>query len=44
MTDVAINNDALKTLGDFKVDDLNVGQLGINQPTAQRLFDQAGWR
>ncbi|GAK33566.1 iron uptake protein A2 [alpha proteobacterium Q-1] len=44
VTDVAINNDALKTLGDFKVDDLNVGQLGINQPTAQRLFDQAGWR
>jgi len=38
-----LDNDALIELGDFKADDLNVSVLGRNQPSAQRVFDRAGW-
>ncbi|HSR71881.1 MAG TPA: Fe(3+) ABC transporter substrate-binding protein [Kiloniellales bacterium] len=37
-------NAALKSLGEFKTDALNVAQLGENQPEAQRIFDRAGWK
>ncbi|CAM3597035.1 Fe(3+) ABC transporter substrate-binding protein [Halomonas lysinitropha] len=30
--------------GDFKKDDLNVSELGKNNPEAVRIFDRAGWR
>ncbi len=30
--------------GDFKKDDLNVSELGENNPEAVRIFDRAGWR
>jgi iron(III) transport system substrate-binding protein len=36
-------NPALKSLGDFKVDPLNVAVYGENQPKAQMVFDGAGW-
>ena len=35
---------ALKQMGDFKSDAINVSVLGENQTEAQVLFDQAGWR
>ncbi len=35
---------ALKQMGDFKADAINVSVLGENQTEAQVLFDQAGWR
>ncbi|NIA69501.1 Fe(3+) ABC transporter substrate-binding protein [Pelagibius litoralis] len=34
---------ALKSLGDFKSDSLNVAVYGENQPKAQRIFDSIGW-
>ncbi len=33
----------LTALGAFKSDTLNVSVLGVNQPTAQIVFDRAGW-
>jgi iron(III) transport system substrate-binding protein len=36
-------NAALQSLGEFKRDTLNVGQYGVNQPLAQKIFDRAGW-
>lgn len=41
---VPLNNRALQALGNFKTDTLNVGVLGKNQPTAQKIFDRAGFR
>jgi len=38
-----LDNNALKELGTFEADDLNVSMLGRNQPQAQRIFDRAGW-
>ncbi|MEO1016544.1 MAG: Fe(3+) ABC transporter substrate-binding protein [Pseudomonadota bacterium] len=37
-------NDHLATLGEFEEDNLNVATLGSNQPTAQIVYDKAGWR
>jgi len=37
-------NVALRELGAFERDQLNVAHLGANQPTAQRIFDRAGWK
>jgi iron(III) transport system substrate-binding protein len=39
-----LNNRALEALGKFKADTLNVSVLGKNQPTAQKIFDRAGYR
>ena len=39
-----IDNPALKALGKFKPDTLNVSALGRNQPAAQKVYDRAGWR
>ncbi|MEO1658390.1 MAG: Fe(3+) ABC transporter substrate-binding protein [Pseudomonadota bacterium] len=35
---------AVKTLGDFKADDLNVSALGKNQAEAVKIFDRVGWQ
>ena len=37
-------NSALAEMGAFKADALNIAVLGENQPTAQRIFDRAGWQ
>jgi iron(III) transport system substrate-binding protein len=37
-------NAALRGLGDFKADPVNVAIYGENQPAAQRIFDRAGWK
>jgi iron(III) transport system substrate-binding protein len=39
-----LNNRNLEALGKFKSDALNVSALGKNQPTAQKIFDRAGFR
>ena len=41
---VAPNNPALKSLGSFKAETLNIAIIGRNQPTAQKIFDRAGYR
>ena len=38
------DNPALKALGEFRADALNVAKLGRNQPAAQRLYDRVGWK
>ena len=42
--DVAYRNRVLASLGEFKIDPLPVEVLGKNQPLAQRIFDEVGWR
>lgn len=37
-------NAALKTLGAFKADSLNVSAYGENQPAAQEIMDRVGWK
>ncbi|WP_120496182.1 Fe(3+) ABC transporter substrate-binding protein [Kiloniella sp. EL199] len=37
-------NSAVKGLGDFKVDTVNVSVYGKNQVTAQKIFDRVGWK
>ena len=37
-------NAALRALGTFKADSLNVAVLGENQPAGQRIFDRVGWK
>jgi iron(III) transport system substrate-binding protein len=39
-----LNNAALASLGTFRMDTLNVGALGRNQPLAQKIFDRVGFR
>ena len=41
---VKLNNPALNTLGTFKPDSINVGELAKNAAKAQKLYDRAGWR
>ncbi len=41
---VASTNPALKLLGSFKADPLNIGVIGRNQPVAQRIFDRVGYK
>ena len=41
---VKVGNPALEALGDFKADELSIGKLANNTPTAQKVFDRAGWR
>ena len=41
---VGVDNRELASLGNFKADELNVSQFGRNQPTAQKVYDRAGWR
>jgi len=41
---VKITNPALETFGKFKIDPINVGAIGRNQPAAQRIADRAGFK
>ena len=41
---VKVDNPALDAMGEFKADPVNVSVLGNNQPMAQIIFDEAGWR
>ena len=41
---VKVKNPALDALGDFKADELSIGQLANNSVLAQKVFDRAGWR
>ncbi|MET1084620.1 MAG: Fe(3+) ABC transporter substrate-binding protein [Burkholderiales bacterium] len=41
---VKVTNPELESLGKFKADTLNVGELGKNQPNAQKVADRAGWK
>lgn len=41
---VKLDNKALQSLGTFKMDTLNIGALGKNQPVAQRIFDRVGFK
>lgn len=35
---------AVESLGEFEIDTVNVSVYGENQPTAQKVFDRAGWK
>lgn len=39
-----LNNRELASLGTFRMDTLNIGLLGKNQPVAQKIFDRVGYR
>lgn len=39
-----MDNSALASLGNFKMDTLNIGALGKNQPAAQKIFDRVGYK
>jgi iron(III) transport system substrate-binding protein len=41
---VKVANPELESLGKFKADQLNVSELGRNQPTALRISDRAGYK
>ncbi|MEZ5653973.1 MAG: extracellular solute-binding protein [Burkholderiaceae bacterium] len=41
---VAIDNAALETLGEFKVDTLPLAEVGAAQAQAARIIDRVGWR
>lgn len=41
---VTTSNPALKTLGSFKADTINIAVIGRNQPAAQRIFDRVGYK
>jgi len=38
------DNAALASLGTFKADSLNIGAIGKNQPTAQKIADRSGFK
>jgi len=40
----ATNNPALKGLGKFKTDPINIAIIGKNQPLAQKIFDRVGYK
>jgi len=44
VTSAPLGNPALAALGKFKMDNLNIGALGRNQPVAQRIFDRVGFK
>ena len=37
-------NANVQSMGDFKIDAINVAVYGENQPTAQKIFDRVGWK
>jgi hypothetical protein len=37
-------NPVLASLGQIKVDQLNVAVLGRNQPASQKLYDRVAWK
>jgi iron(III) transport system substrate-binding protein len=44
VTEVKTDNKALESWGTFKIDSVNVGELGRNQAKAQAIFDRVGWK
>lgn len=43
-TGVVSSNPALRALGSFKADPLNIAVIGKNQPLAQKIFDRVGYK
>jgi iron(III) transport system substrate-binding protein len=41
---VKTDNPALRALGEFRQDTLNVAVLGRNQPGSQRIYDRVAWK
>jgi len=41
---VKIDNPVLKSLGEFRRDQINVAVLGKNQPSSQKLYDRVAWK
>ncbi len=41
---VKVDNPALKMLGEFKRDPINVAVLGRNQPSSQKVYDRVAWK
>jgi len=41
---VLLTNRELAALGSFRMNNLNIGMLGRNQPLAQKIFDRAGYK
>jgi iron(III) transport system substrate-binding protein len=41
---VATANPALKSMGSFKAESLDIAVIGRHQPTAQKIFDRVGYR
>ena len=39
-----LNNPALESLGEFKIDQLPLASLGKSQAAAQRIADKVGWK
>ena len=37
-------NSNVKSMGEFKIDPINVAVYGENQPAAQKVFDRVGWK
>jgi iron(III) transport system substrate-binding protein len=37
-------SDSVAKLGTFKVDQINLNALGVNQPAAQRIYDRVGYK
>ena len=35
--------DSVNQLGEFKADDVNLSEVALNIPTAQKIFDKVGW-
>ncbi|HJQ56554.1 MAG TPA: Fe(3+) ABC transporter substrate-binding protein [Vineibacter sp.] len=44
VAEVKTDNKALESWGAFKIDQVNVGELGRNQAKAQAIFDKVGWK
>ena len=41
---VKVDNAALASLGNFRMDTVNISALGKNQPLAQKIFDRVGYK
>jgi len=44
VANVVTNNPALKAMGAFKPETLNIAAIGKNQPAAQKIFDRVGYK
>jgi iron(III) transport system substrate-binding protein len=44
VAEVKTDNKTLESWGSFKMDQVNVGELGRNQAKAQAIFDKVGWK
>lgn len=44
VANVVTNNPALKAMGSFKAETLNIAAIGRNQPAAQKIFDRVGYK